>query len=1223
LQLRPITVHLAGLLLQQSPQMNRRFSDGSLLFFLNFLDVCMDSSRLVSIVIPALRADFLEQTLASALAQSHAACEIVICDDSTDGAIENIVETLRPSATHPIRYLRNVVPAGETASLSRAIEQAQGLYIKVLQDGAVLAPECVERMLGALQRHDSASLVTSRRQWIDAQGQPVDTLTVENPLFVEDAMLDSSDTLAFLAGHACNFIGELGSVLFRRSAFLALGNAAFSLKGQSLPAISELLLFANLLRKGHLIMLSEPMVTSRLVPPHADAPLPIVPGRHTEEHIQFQRLMREAGLSAPLLINHLAKGVALSAPQIVRHYNLLVSSWQPELILSAEQVENWQNGRQPNATQLPLIEDYLAAPQNHQSLLIVVFDDSGSDQALDHTLQSLEGLSPQLPALEVVVVSPRHALPGTSFSGSLTLHPHNGADRASLMNQVIDRFTFDWVMFTEAGTRFTAFGLAAVAIRLATSLHCRALFADEMYRDQLGQMSSAMRPDLNLDYLLSLPLIMAGHWFFRRDELLQLDGFDPAYAGAAEFDVILRLIERDGLKDIEHVSEPLLVRDIPVPDDNPDEMRALQRHLQVRGYPDAQVLHSVPRRYHVQYGHKARPLVSIIVPTKDQLPMLRRCVDSLLEKTLYTDYELLIVDNNSETPEALEWFAGIDALNDDKVRILRYPLPFNYSAINNMAARQARGEYLVLLNNDTAVVHGNWLDELLNHALRPEVGTVGAKLLFTSGRLQHAGVLLGYSGPATHIFVGDSMYTAGYMQRVQVDNNYSAVTAACMMIRRSIYEEVGGLNEQDFTVSYNDVDLCMNVGALGYLHVWTPHSVLIHEGSISQVYMDTDKGREKRRRFEAEQAAMYRKWLPVLANDPAINRNMATHVTSIELESLSQTWQPMPWRPLPVTLVHPGGSEEIASYGLIAPFLKLRDAGLIDGSISTRTLSVIDMERYKPDVLVFQCRLDQALLDAMEQARRYCGALIILELGELPIELAAVGHDPDNRYEAAFELLHAIVRQVDRVVVPSQALAQIARGLHNDVRVIEHRLDSNNFPVIAARTANARPRIGLLGRSCQLEDLQELLPTLQALADEVDWIMIGNYPPALRELLCEVHDDNESHSLPGLLASLNLDLGLAPAVQNLYSDCKSNLALLHFGAAGIPVVCSEARCHDGDLPVTRVRNGSDEWLSAISAHINDPQGAVNLGQQLRRQVLRDWTWQQAHLLAWGEAWLVR
>lgn len=181
-----------------------------------------------------------------------------------------------------------------------------------------------------------------------------------------------------------------------------------------------------------------------------------------------------------------------------------------------------------------------------------------------------------------------------------------------------------------------------------------------------------------------------------------------------------------------------------------DEVAILERHLQRRGYPGGKVLAELPGRYRLVYGHEEKPMVSIIVPTKDQLPMLLRCVTSLLEKTRYPNFEVLIVDNDSETPEAREWLDGVDKMKSDKVRVLRYPHPFNYSAVNNMAAREARGEYLVLLNNDTAILREDWLDALMNHGQRPEVGIVGAKLLYPNGKIQHAGVILGLRGPADH-----------------------------------------------------------------------------------------------------------------------------------------------------------------------------------------------------------------------------------------------------------------------------------------------------------------------------------------------------------------------------------------------------------------------------------------------------------------------------------------
>nr|UKE84328.1 hypothetical protein KXZ65_02845 [Pectobacterium sp. PL152] len=158
--------------------------------------------------------------------------------------------------------------------------------------------------------------------------------------------------------------------------------------------------------------------------------------------------------------------------------------------------------------------------------------------------------------------------------------------------------------------------------------------------------------------------------------------------------------------------------------------------------------------------------------------------------------------------------------------------------MNNAAAKIANGEYFVLLNNDTAIIQNDWLENLLNHGLRPEVGIVGAKLLYPTGKIQHAGVVLGLRGPAEHVFIGSGMEDEGYLYRLQVDQNYIIVTAACFLVRRSVYFEVGGLDEDAFKVSYNDVDFCLKIREMGYLAVWTPHSVVMHEGSVSQRLID-------------------------------------------------------------------------------------------------------------------------------------------------------------------------------------------------------------------------------------------------------------------------------------------------------------------------------------------------------------------------------------------------
>ena len=266
----------------------------------------------------------------------------------------------------------------------------------------------------------------------------------------------------------------------------------------------------------------------------------------------------------------------------------------------------------------------------------------------------------------------------------------------------------------------------------------------------------------------------------------------------------------------------------------------------------------------------ARPLISIIVPTRDRLDHLRPCIESVLEKTRYHDFELLVVDNQSTEPDALAYLE--DIATRESVRVLRYPHAFNFSAINNFAAAEARGEYLCLLNNDTAVISPDWLEEMLGRLLQPDVGAVGAKLLFADGRVQHGGDTVGPGGCANHLhhlLPGDA---PGYMHRAVLAQDLSAVTGACLLTRRSLYLSLGGLNERDLAVAFNDVDYCLRLREAGWRVVWTPYAELYHYESVSR---GRDVTPAKRARADREVAYMTSRWGHVMRHDPFYNPNLS------------------------------------------------------------------------------------------------------------------------------------------------------------------------------------------------------------------------------------------------------------------------------------------------------------------------------------------------------------
>jgi GT2 family glycosyltransferase len=263
------------------------------------------------------------------------------------------------------------------------------------------------------------------------------------------------------------------------------------------------------------------------------------------------------------------------------------------------------------------------------------------------------------------------------------------------------------------------------------------------------------------------------------------------------------------------------------------------------------------------------PLVSIIIPTRNGIQLLRRCISSIREKTTYGPYEIIVVDNQSTDPETLAYLDGLKS--DGIADILSYDAPFNYSAINNHAVRVTRGALLCLLNNDIEVIGADWLGEMVSQAIRPEIGAVGALLYYPDDTIQHAGVIVGLSGCADHLYAGAPRGTKGMMGRACVVQNLSAVTAACLVIRKDIYTAVGGFDESNLPVSFNDVDFCLRVLERGYRNLWTPFAELYHHESAT-------RGREhalgKLDDAANEEAYLRERWPRFMERDPAYNPNL-------------------------------------------------------------------------------------------------------------------------------------------------------------------------------------------------------------------------------------------------------------------------------------------------------------------------------------------------------------
>jgi GT2 family glycosyltransferase len=360
----------------------------------------------------------------------------------------------------------------------------------------------------------------------------------------------------------------------------------------------------------------------------------------------------------------------------------------------------------------------------------------------------------------------------------------------------------------------------------------------------------------------------------------KVGGFRSEFDGAQDFDLLLRVTEET--QRIHHVSRVLYHwrRSATSTSDNirrkPEALEAgknaIDEALRRRGEAAHTTVDWPTHAYRVKRDIPARQKIAIIIPVRDGIPLLARCIASIIEKTSYEDYEIAIVDNDSTTAEAREFFASTPH------RVLRFSGPFNFSAINNYAVAQTTAPWLLFLNNDVEVIDGDWLTVMAEHVQRAAVGAVGPRLLYPDNTVQHAGVVVGVGGIAESAFRHFAADHPGVARQLQVTRNYSAVTGACLLTRRDVFEQIGGFDEEQLPVTFNDIDLCLKMRRAGYVVVYTPFAKLYHHESASR----------KPALEPRESEVMQERWADVLACDPYYNPNLSRERADFSLGRIAE-----------------------------------------------------------------------------------------------------------------------------------------------------------------------------------------------------------------------------------------------------------------------------------------------------------------------------------------------
>ena len=449
-------------------------------------------------------------------------------------------------------------------------------------------------------------------------------------------------------------------------------------------------------------------------------------------------------------------------------------------------------------------------------------------------------------------------------------------------NSAIEIATGDFIAFADHDDELTPNALFECVKAINEKPQTLVIYTDEdkMSMDGHKFFQPHFKPDYNPDLLCTVNYIC--HLFVvSRKVIEKVGGLRSEFDGAQDYDFVLRCVE--AVKDEEICHIPKILYHWRCHEDstaeNPESKlyafeagrRAVQAHYERTGIHAEVFKGEYLGLYRTKFIRDHDPLISIIIPNKDHIDDLKRCMESIEQKSTYKNYEYIIVENNSTDSATFEYYKKLEAENP-KVRMVYWDGVFNYSAINNYGASFAKGEYLLLLNNDTEIINPDCLEELLGYCMRKDVGAVGARLYYEDDTIQHAGVVIGFGGIAGHCFVQQKRGTTGYCHRIICAQDYSAVTAACMMVKKSAFDAVGGLSEE-LAVAFNDIDLCMKERAAGKKVVFTPYAELYHYESKSRGMEDTP---EKQFRFEKETKHFEEKWGEQMSKgDPYYNPNLS------------------------------------------------------------------------------------------------------------------------------------------------------------------------------------------------------------------------------------------------------------------------------------------------------------------------------------------------------------
>ncbi|MBV8633401.1 MAG: hypothetical protein JO002_02835, partial [Burkholderiaceae bacterium] len=728
--------------------------------------------------------------------------------------------------------------------------------------------------------------------------------------------------------------------------------------------------------------------------------------------------------------------------------------------------------------------------------------------------------------------------------------------------------------------------------------------------------------DFDIDWLRVAPYI-GGLTLIAKSLFTALEGFSARFEGVEEYEFLLRAYEHSGASCFRHVPRMLMHRHEESGHSlcEPSELQALMReavsaHLARQGLSAKVGIGSQPATLDVEYVAAREPSVAVIIPV-DGVAFEIKPLIQWLEHVQYGRLSCHFIGSDKAQIDVLTTeLSQCAPAGEWQVRHFIGP----WASQVNQAIASIDAELVLLAHGGLSSAGSDWLRRLIGQCLRPGVGVVGCRLVHPDGRLVHAGLTGGVDHqPVFPVEAGLAKGKPGYLQRAYLPHRVLAVDERCMMFSKALFTTLGGFDHVAFPDRYAHVDFCLRSAEHGDTTISDNAVELVLRG-VGEVVRFKPSDKVMAEHPEREQ--MFARWLPTLVRDPSYNVNLRLDDVNASIEPARIYTLGDDWRPAPRIIAFPFDHWGRGLYRIKAPATSMANAGLIQGGWCERIYGPTEIARVRPDAIVVQQQLEGGGYEAIERYKRFGNAFAVFDMDDLinfaPNKELAWSERVSGHIE---KKLRRAIGACDRLVVSTPFLAEAYGDFCVEVRVQPNCVELAQWGNFQPRRRQGdKPRIGWAGGNTHIEDLELLDGVIAATWQEVDWIFFGMCPDRLRPYAAEVHSGVAIDAYPTKLASLDLDLAVAPLVDNIFSHAKSALKLLEYGILGYPTICTDITPYQGEFPAWRVQNTTDEWIDAIRAAIADRDALARAGDALRDYVRQHCTL-EGNLEAWRASWL--